>query len=154
MATDPIAKHRRDVWIKMVLPIAATALVILLVLVMIFTLAVVGTWDAKQIEAVAGIMMIVCFLTPLVLVMLALNAAAVVLAVGAGKIPAGLRPVLRWVRQQSETRATQIEALTLRASRPFISMTTKWERWEQFVRKFGSNLNNDRKTEQGNRSDE
>lgn len=133
-ATDPVAQHRRDVWLYMVLPVVGVGVLLLLMLVGLFTLVVAGTWSAEQIETVASVLMIICVLTPLVVVMLALNALAVVIAVGAGKVPAFLQPLL----ETSRTMVARIAGLVQRtgdtSARPFISMTARWTRWENFVR--------------------
>lgn len=148
--TNPTAKHRRDVWTQMVLPVAGVGLLILLALVGLFTLAAVGTWDAKQIETVASVMMMICILTPLVIVMLVLNAAAAAIAVGTGKIPAVLKPLLEKLRLQTEGVMKMIETLALNSSRPFISIATRWERWQQFILKlWDRQSSDDRETQQG-----
>ena len=130
-ATDPAAKHRRDVWLYMVLPVAGIGVLILLMLIGLFTLAATGQWSAEQIETIAGILMIVCVLTPLVVVMLALNALMVVIAVGTGKIPAALKPALASLRNQSIKANAAVQRLSRSTARPFIGMTARWTKWEQ-----------------------
>ncbi len=132
--TDPIAKHRRDVWLYMVLPVVGVGALILLMLVGMFTLAVAGTWSAQQIETVASVLMIVCILTPLVVMMLGLNAVVVVVAVGAGKVPAVLQPWLETGRQYVEKAANLVQRVSNTSARPFIAFTARWTRWENFVR--------------------
>lgn len=130
-ATDPEAKHRREVWLYMVLPVLGVGVVILLFLIGLFTLAATGTWTAAQIETIAGIMMIVCVLTPLMVVMLALNVVFVLLAYGTGKIPAGLKPLLVSMRNQSIKANAAVQRLSRASSRPIIGMSARWTKWEQ-----------------------
>lgn len=132
--TDPVAKHRREVWLYIVLPVVGVGAVILLGLIGLFTLAVAGVWTAQQIETVASVLMIICVLTPLVLLMLVFNMVAVAIAVGAGKAPAFMRPLLENARLLTVRMMTVTESLMNSSSSPFIAITARWTRWEDFVR--------------------
>ncbi|PJF44727.1 MAG: hypothetical protein CUN55_02485 [Phototrophicales bacterium] len=136
-STEPTQKHRRDVWLQMVLPTIGVGLVITLIVVGLFTLAVAGTFSAEQIETMASVMMIVCVLAPLVLVMLGLHILMIVIAVGTGKIPAALRPTLRSARIRTEKAARTVSIMSTRLAQPFISIDTRWTRLEKtFVNLF------------------
>lgn len=134
--TEPTQKHRRDVWLQMVLPIVGVGLVLTLLIVGLFTLAVAGTLSAQQIETMASVMMIVCILLPMALVMMLLNALMVIIAVGTGKIPAAMRPMLESVRIQVEKIARTVSTVTTRFAQPFITLDTRWTRWEELVNSF------------------
>lgn len=134
--TDPMHKHRRDVWLQMVLPLVGVGLVLVLLVVGLFTLAVAGTYTAEQIETMAGVMMIVCILLPLAIIMLLLNAAVLALAVGTGKVPAMLLPILEMIRKQTEGVMQQVSKYTTRFAQPIITIDSRWTRWEQAVRSF------------------
>ncbi len=135
---EPTQKHRRDVWLQIVLPIIGVGLILTLLIVGLFTLAVAGTFSAQQIETMASIMMIICVLLPMVLVMLGLHVLMVIIAVGTGKVPALLGPILESVRIRVEKVAKAVSSVSTRLAQPFISLDTRWTRWEQAVSSFFS----------------
>jgi hypothetical protein len=133
-SVDPIVKHRRDVWLFVFLPVALATGLILLALVVLFIFGVTDILSAEQINVISSIMLTVCILFPLVLVVIGINAAMIFLAWGTRKLPTTITPPLRSIRKTVENISETIPKMMSRITNPLIAISTRWTRWEYFMR--------------------
>ena len=97
---DPIiAKHRRDVFLYILLPLGLTGLLITGSVLGAGILVAQDTLTMTQVRTTASILLIIFVLLPAVLLMAAIDFVIIMLAWGNGQIPHYLVPVLRWVRR-------------------------------------------------------
>lgn len=131
---DPVAKHRRDIWLYLILPVVLGTGFILLALVVLFILGATGTWSTAQINAIASVMLTICILLPLVLVAIGINIVMIFMAWGSRKLPTSITPPLRGIRHSIENISETVPKLTTRITQPIIAIHTRWTRWEHFMR--------------------
>jgi hypothetical protein len=132
-AVDPVRKHRREVWLKIVAPVALpfVGLVVLCVLLVIGVAA-----DAlvhKQITVVMGVVATAFIAFPLSILCLIPYLVLALGAAGSGRLHAKARQPLRAVRGFSSRVAQTTDRLAPRIARPFIGLNTRLTRWEQVV---------------------
>lgn len=133
-AIDPITKHRRDVWLRIVLPVGLAAGLLVLTLVVLFTLAVAGILSQEQISTIASIMLSVCVLLPLTLIMMLLAAIFIGMAWAVAKLPGAVTGPLRQLRFRVTGIAASVPGVSTRLVRPLIALDSRLTRWEYFVR--------------------
>lgn len=130
---NPVAKHRRDVWLTIVLPMSLTAGLIILVILGLLALTLTGTWEAYQITTIASILGIVCFLLPLVIVVAIIDVGLFYLLWLDARAIGGVTPLLRRVRQTVEKVTGWVPPMAEKLVRPLIALDTHLTRWEQFI---------------------
>jgi hypothetical protein len=130
---NPVRKHKRDVWLKIVAPIVLP-LAGLIALCVVLALAVAR--DAlvdKQITIVMSILA-TCFLAlPAVLLCAVPYALFAALAVLAGRGYAQARTPLRFARRTTEKIAVKTDEYAPRVARPFLALNVRLTRWEQML---------------------
>ena len=129
---DPLVQHRRDVRRKIVLPVILSAVLLVAVAIGLGVLAIFGDISAQQISVMAACLVTVFVLIPLVLLMLALDAIALLTGFAAGSVrgylikPFGL--LRGYAEKMSEVTTQAAEAITA----PIIAVRTQ----SAFVRNF------------------
>jgi hypothetical protein len=130
---NPVRKHKRDVWLKIVAPIVLPLAGLIALCVV---LAVAVARDAlvdKQITIVMSILA-TCFLAlPAVLLCAVPYALFAALAVLAGKGYAQAQTPLRFARRTTEKIAVKTDEYAPRVARPFLALNVRLTRWEQMV---------------------
>jgi hypothetical protein len=130
---NPVRKHKRDVWLKIIAPIVLPLAGLIALCVV---LAVAVARDAlvdKQVTIVMSILA-TCFLAlPAVLLCAVPYALFAALAVLAGKGYAQARTPLRSVRRTTEKVAVKTDEYAPRVARPFLALNVRLTRWEQMV---------------------
>ncbi len=134
MASDPIAKHRRDYRYRIILPVALSALGMILLLVALpIVLVSNDTISEGQISTVASVMLVICILVPLVLVFLAIDVLFIMLAYGTAQIPAKIYGPLQSVRRLVQrTSSVTIQAAD-KINQPMLALNERVARWEYFI---------------------
>lgn len=135
MASDPaVIKHRRDFRYKIILPIALSALgMILLLFVLPIVLVSTDTISAGQISTVASVMLVICILIPLVLVFLALDVLFIMLAYGSAQIPAKIYGPLQSVRRLIQRASGITIQAADKVNQPMLALNARVARWEYFI---------------------
>jgi hypothetical protein len=130
---NPVRKHKRDVWLKIIAPIVLPLAGLIALCVV---LAVAVARDAlvdKQITVVMSILA-TCFLAlPAVLLCAVPYALFAALAVLAGKGYAQAQTPLRFARRTTEKIAVKTDEYAPRVARPFLALNVRLTRWEQMV---------------------
>jgi hypothetical protein len=130
---NPVRKHKRDVWLKIVAPIVLPLAGLIALCVV---LAVAVARDAlvdKQITIVMSILA-TCFLAlPAVLLCAVPYALFAALAVLAGRGYAQARTPLRFARRTTEKIAVKTDEYAPRVARPFLALNVRLTRWEQML---------------------
>ena len=128
---NPVRKHKRDVWLKIIAPIALPLAGLIALCV---ALAVAVAKDAlvdKQITIVASILA-TCFLAlPAVLLCAVPYALFAALAALAGKGYAQAQTPLRFTRRTTEKIAVKTDEYAPRVARPFMALNVRLTRWEK-----------------------
>ena len=113
---DPLVQHRRDVRLKIILPVILSALLLVALAIGLGVLAIFGDISGQQINVIAACLVTVCILFPLVLLMLALDAAMLITGFAAGSVRGLLIKPLAQLRgyaeKMSEITAQAAEAVT------------------------------------------
>jgi hypothetical protein len=129
---DPLVQHRRDVRRKIILPVLLPALLMIVAVIGLGLLAAYDRISSQQIGVIAACLATICVLLPLVLIMLALDAGAVLTALASGTLKGYLiKPfaILReYTDKTADITAQAAEALTA----PIIAVRTQ----TSFVRNF------------------
>ena len=130
---NPVRKHKRDVWLKIVAPVVLPLAGLIALCVV---LAVAVARDAlvdKQITIVMSILA-TCFLAlPAVLLCAVPYALFAALAVLAGKGYAQAQTPLRFARRTTEKIAVKTDEYAPRVARPFLALNVRLTRWEQML---------------------
>lgn len=131
---DPIiAKHRRDVFFYILLPILLSALLITGVVVMLGVMVAQDTLTMTQIRTTASVLAIIFVLLPAVLLMVVLDFVILMLAWGNGQIPKYLVPVLRWMRRSLFKITDLITRGADLTAEPVIIIKRTLVRWSAFL---------------------
>ncbi len=132
-AVDPITKHRRDVWLRIVLPVGLAAALLVLTLVILFTLAVAGIISPEQVNTISSIMLVVCVLFPLVLVMTVVALMFVAITYFWAKLPGWTTQKIRGLRYTITGVAEKVPPATERLVKPLVALDARLTRWGHFV---------------------
>lgn len=130
---NPVARHRRDVWLAIVLPISLVTGAILLVILGLLTLTLTGVWETRQVATIANILGIVCFLLPTAIIVILINVLLAVILRGNDRAISSTIPLLRQLRQKIETITSWVPPLAERLVQPLIGVETHLTRWEQLI---------------------
>ena len=130
---NPVRKHKRDVWLKIIAPIMLP-LVGLIVLCVILAVAVArDALVGKQITVVMSILA-TCFLAlPAVLLCGVPYALFAVLAALSGRGYAQVRGPLRFARRTTEQIAVKTDEYAPHVARPFVALNVRFTRWEHML---------------------
>jgi hypothetical protein len=130
---NPVRKHKRDVWLKIIAPIVLPLAGLIALCVV---LAVAVARDAlvdKQITIVMSILA-TCFLAlPAVLLCAVPYALLAALAVLSGKGYAQVQRPLRFTRRTTEKIAVKTDEYAPRVARPFVALNVRLTRWEHML---------------------
>lgn len=130
---NPVAKHRRDVWLMIVLPMTLTAGVLILVILGLLSLNLTGTWEDYQVTTAASVLGVICFLLPMAIVLGIVTIALAYLLSLNDRLIGGTTPVLRSVREKIEKVTGWLPPLAEKLVQPLIALDTRLTRWEQFI---------------------
>lgn len=131
---DPIiAKHRRDVFLYILLPILLTGLLISGLVGVAGVMVAQDTLTMTQVRTTASVLLIIFVLLPAVLLMAAVDFAIIMLAWGNGQIPRYLVPILRWVRRTLLKVANFIGRGADMVAEPVIGAKRTLARWSIFL---------------------
>lgn len=130
---DPVRRHRRDVWLKIILPVALSAGLIMLALVLIFVGTVSGTFEPEQVTVMASIFLSLCIVLPLLILAAVGSITAIAMAWGAGKLPRIITPPLRGIRESVDDFAAWLPTLAERLTDPLIALMAQLTRLEQII---------------------
>jgi hypothetical protein len=131
---NPVRKHKRDVWLKIIAPVALpfAGLVALCVIlaIAVATDALVG----KQVSIVMSILA-TCFLAlPAVIFCAVPYFLLAVIAALAGRGYAHAQTPLRFVRRTTEKIATKTDEYAPRVAQPLLALNVRLTRWEKTLR--------------------
>lgn len=133
-AASPVRRHRRDVWLQIVAPIAAAAVVLLAVCVALIVGVATGSLEAKQITVVMGIVFTVFIAIPLSILCLVPYFVLVVGVHLTAKGHARTATPLRLARRLTANLATQTHRHAPRLAQPLAGMSVRLARWEHTLR--------------------
>jgi hypothetical protein len=136
--TKPARKHRREVWLHIVAPVA---LPLAGIVVLCIGLALAVATDAlvgKQVTTVMGVVVTLFVLFPLTLLCLIPYFLLVVTAYGAGWMHSGAMMPLQFVRRMTGQLAEQTARHVPKLGRPLIGLNARMTRWEHTLRSLAS----------------
>lgn len=133
-ATNPVKKHRREVWLFIVGPVALALLVLVALCVAMAVAVATGSMEDMQITTAMGVVATLFVLFPLTLVCLVPYFVMAVLAAGAGQAYAHGRGPLRATRRLTRSVADQTNQHAPRLARPLIGLNVRMARWEHRLR--------------------
>jgi len=127
---NPVKNHRRDVWLKIVGPVALAGIGLIVFGVVLIVAVASGEMVNKQVTTIMGILATVFIILPLAILCLLPYAVLALSAVGAGKLYAHAKTPLRFSRRITEQVAEQTERHVPRLARPLIAINVRLSRWE------------------------
>lgn len=131
---DPIRKHRRDVWLRIVAPVAIPALAIVVVAVILIVAVAGGGMVGKQLTVAMSILASAFILLPMVLLCIVPYALFAVGAVGAGMAYSKVQVPLRFVRRITAQIAQKTRSIAPRTVQPLVAINTQIARLESMAR--------------------
>jgi hypothetical protein len=130
---NPVRKHKRDVWLKIIAPIVLPLAGLIAVCVVLAVAVARDALVGKQVTIVMSILA-TCFLAlPAVLLCAVPYALFAGLAVLTGKGYAQAHTPLRFARRTTEKIAVKTDEYAPRVARPFLALNVRLTRWEQMV---------------------
>lgn len=131
---NPVRKHKRDVWLKIVLPVALPSVGLVVLCVYLAISIANDTLVSKQISVVMSILA-TCFLAlPAVLLCAVPYALMAVIAALAGRGYAHAQTPLRFARRTTEKIAAKTDAYAPRVAQPVLALNVRLTRWEKTLR--------------------
>jgi hypothetical protein len=128
---NPIRKHRRDVWLKIILPVVLPMIGLLVLIGALIAAAANDTIGSKQITIIMSILA-TCFLSlPAVLLCLVPYALLAGTAILAGKGYEHAQTPVRFLRRLSERIAFATNVWSPRLARPVMALNVNLTRWEK-----------------------
>lgn len=131
---DPIQKHRREVWLKIVTPVALGFLGLIVLSVVLVIAVATDAMVSKQITVMMSILATVFVILPLAIVCLLPYLLLALGAYGAGQLYAHVRTPVRFTRRLTEQVAVKTQRLAPRIARPFMGLNVRTTRWEHRLR--------------------
>lgn len=133
MGEDALQKHRRETFRQIYLPLLIPILLLVIGAVALFVLAMTDTVTGREIGVIAGILVVVFVLLPLVLLMLVLDAVLLFLAFGSGEIHQLTTKPLELARLYTEKGALLARTTSERIATPVITARTKAAQWRYTI---------------------
>jgi hypothetical protein len=118
--SEALRQHRRDRFRKIYLPVIAPTLLMAIGGVVLFALAVTDTLDPQQIQVMAGCLVTVFVLLPLVIVLLLLDAVFVMAAFGSDSLEKWAQKPLDLLREYTEKGAALTKSASDQVAGPVI----------------------------------
>ncbi|WP_119072461.1 hypothetical protein [Aggregatilinea lenta] len=131
---DPIRKHRREFWLRIVAPIAIPALALIVLAVVLIVAVAAGSMISKQITVTMSMLASAFILLPMVLLCIIPYVLAAVMAAGAGMAYAKVQIPLRFVRRITAQIAQKTHSIAPRTVQPLIAMNARIARLESTAR--------------------
>jgi len=133
-SANPIQKHRREVWLRIITPILLPFVALIILCIVLIIGVATGSLVSKQITVLMGCLGTLFVLIPLVLVCLLPYAALAITAAGVGRVYANFQTPLRFVRRLTERMAGKTHELAPKVAQPLIGLNTRMTRLEHMVR--------------------
>jgi len=133
-ATNPVQKHRREVLLRIVMPVALSFAGVILVCVALVVAVATGGLVGKQVTVVMGIVATAFIAIPMVILCLVPYFLLVVGAHLSGRAYANARTPLRSARHLTEQVALTTTQHAPKLARPLIGLNIRLTRWEQGLR--------------------
>lgn len=131
---DPIiAKHRRDVFLYILLPILLTGLLLTGLVLGVGILVAQDVLTMTQVRTTASVLLIIFILLPTVLLIGVIDFVILVIVWGNGQIPHYLVPALRWVRRMLLKISNLLTQGADMAAEPVIVTKATLVRWSVFL---------------------
>ncbi len=127
---DPVRKHKRDVWLKIVAPIVLPFIALVVLCIVLVASVAGGTLESKQITIVMSILATAFITLPLAILCLVPYALLAVLAHASGRGYAHVRTPLRLIRDLTGGVAATTHAVAPKLARPLIAVNVRLARWE------------------------
>ena len=119
---NPIRKHRRDVWLRIIAPTAIPALALVVLAVILIVAVAGGGMVGKQITVAMSILASAFILLPMVLLCIVPYALVAVSAAGAGVAYSKAQVPLRFVRRVTAQIADKTHSIAPRTVQPLIAI--------------------------------
>ncbi len=132
--SNPVRRHRRDIWLRIIAPVAVPALLLVALCVILVAAVASDALVSKQISVVMGIVATAFIALPLVILCVVPYALLALAAVGAGRLYRGVTGPLRTVRGMTQQAAYHADRVAPKVARPFIGLNTRITRWEYTIR--------------------
>jgi hypothetical protein len=127
---DPIRQHRRDVWLKIVVPVILPALMLIGVVVILGISAMTGSVESRQVNVVMSAVA-TCFLAlPAVILCLIPSGLLIGAALLVGKGYEYAQTPIRYARRITDQVAAQTNHYAPRVARPFLALNVRLTQWE------------------------
>jgi uncharacterized Tic20 family protein len=128
---NPVRKHKRDVWLKIIIPIALPFVGLVALVVILAAAVATDALVSKQITIMMSILA-TCFLAlPAVVLCLVPYALLAATAALAGKGYAHAQTPLRFVRRTTEKIAARTDEYVPRLAGPLLALNVRLTRWEK-----------------------
>jgi hypothetical protein len=131
---NPVRKHHRDVWLKIVAPVLLPVIGLVALCVGLVIAAATDTIEAEQITIIMSVVSTLCLALPISVLCLVGCGAMIAGAYAGGWGYAHVKTPLRAVRRLTETIARHTNRLAPKLARPTITLNTRVTRWEHRVR--------------------
>jgi len=131
--TNPVRKHKRDVLLRIVMPVALPFLALLALCVILAVAVATGSLESTQITVVMGLLATLFVLIPLTIVCLVPYFLLAMAAVLAGRGHAHAQTPLRSVRHLTGQIALKTDQLAPKLARPLLALNVRVTRWEHML---------------------
>jgi hypothetical protein len=132
--SNPVRRHRRDIWLRIVAPVVVPALLLVALCIVLLIAVARDELVSTQISVVMGIVATAFIALPLAILCVIPYAILAVTAVGAGRLYGVVTGPLQAVRRMTGKAARQTDRFAPKIARPFIGLNTRITRWEHTIR--------------------
>lgn len=132
--SNPVRRHRRDIWLRIVAPVAIAALLLVAFCVILVVAVASDELVSAQVSVVMGIVATAFIALPLVILCVVPYAVLAVMAVGAGRLYRLSTGPLQTMRRMTEEAAHQTDRFAPKVAQPFVGLNTRIARWEYTIR--------------------
>lgn len=131
--TDPVRKHRRDVLLRIVFPVALAFLALVVMCVVLAVAVATGSLESTQITVVMGLLATLFVLIPMTLLCLVPYFLLAMAAVASGRGYAHAQTPLRFSRRLTGQIALKTDQLAPKLARPLLALNVRVTRWEHML---------------------
>jgi len=133
---EPIAKHKSDFRWRILMPVLAPLLLLIISLIALLVLALRGNITGQQINVIAGIMMTIFVLCPMAILTLIPAGLLIWIAFSSDNLYDWTAPPLRKVRHWTTRGAEITHQLSERITEPVIKGRARYDSWLHTINEF------------------
>ena len=131
---NPVQKHKRDVWLKIVAPILVPVIGLVALCVGLVIAAATDAIEPVQITIIMSVVSTLCLAIPISLLCLVGCAAMIAIAYAGGWGYTHIKTPVRAIRRLTHTITERTHRLAPKIARPTVALNTRFTRLEHSIR--------------------